>query len=82
MFDIVRKIITKWDPIELMSFSPPDEYDIECQSIIEEYEKTTEKLSKIIYSVFRNSFGEEFNEDFSKCEDIAVEIEKEIQKNI
>ena len=27
MFEVIREIIVKWDPIGLMDIAPPDEYD-------------------------------------------------------
>ena len=81
MFDIIKEIIVKWDPIGLMEFAPPDEYDNECQLILDRFIKKQESLGKIIYDVFSNNFDEEFKQDLSNCIEIATEIENRIGNN-
>ena len=81
MFNIIKEVIVKWDPIHLMGFAPPDEYDYECQLIFDRFAKGQETLGKIIYDVFRESFGEEFRIDISKCMEIAEKIESMIGNN-
>lgn len=75
MLEIIKSIITKWDPINLMGFAPLDEYDDECMQIYKEYSQGEEKLENIIYSVFKRAFGEEFKENLSNCTKVANEIE-------
>ena len=75
MFEIVKKVIVKWDPIFLMDFAPPDEYDTECIDIVKEYNGRLKPLKKIIYDVFINAFGDEFKESISECTKVADEIE-------
>ena len=77
MFNIIKEVIVKWDPIHLMGFAPQDEYDYECQLILDRFVKGQEILGEIIYEVFRESFGEEFRIDISKCMEIAEEIGKQ-----
>ena len=81
MFNIIKEVIVKWDPIHLMGFAPPDEYDYECQLIFERFVKKQEMLGEIIYDVFCESFGEEFRNDISKCMEIAEEMERRIGNN-
>ena len=33
-FEIIKKVIDKWDPIDLLDHAPPDEYDIESWEIL------------------------------------------------
>lgn len=80
MFEIIKEVIVKWDPIGLMGFAPPDEYDDECALILDEFIQNQESLGKVIYGVFSNSFGESFKEDLSKCMEVGEEIETRINK--
>ena len=80
MFNIIKEVIVKWDPIHLMGFAPKDEYDYECQLILDRFVKGQEILGEIIYEVFRESFGEEFRIDISKCMETAEEMEGRIGK--
>ena len=72
MFNIIKEVIVKWDPIHLMGFAPQDEYDYECQLILDRFVKGQEILGEIIY--------EEFRIDISKCMEIAEEMEGRIGK--
>lgn len=81
MFEIINDVIVKWDPIGLMKFAPPDEYDDECGLIFDTFIKKQESLGKVIYDVFNNSFGESFQEDLSKCMEVGAEIEIRINKS-
>ena len=80
MFEIIKDIITKWDPIGLMEFAPPDEYDDECYLILNMFIQKQEVLGKVIYDVFNNSFGESFQENLSQCMKVGREIEIRINK--
>ena len=75
MFEIIKNVIIKWDPISLMEFAPPDEYDQECTDIFQAYTEKRKPLSEIIYDVFTEAFEDEFKDDISKCTAIANEIE-------
>ena len=74
MFEIIKEVVAKWDPIGLMEFAPPDEYDDECRLIFDEFAKKQESLDKIIYKVFKDNFGEEFQADLGNCLEVATEI--------
>ena len=75
MFEIIKNVIVKWDPISLMDFAPPDEYDQECTDIFQAYTEKCKPLGEIIYDVFSKAFEGEFKDDISKCTKIAEEIE-------
>lgn len=80
ILEIIKEVVAKWDPIGLMEFAPPDEYDNECCLIFDEYAKEKGSLGKTIYNVFKDSFGEEFQVDLSKCIEIATEMEERTSK--
>ena len=80
MIEIIKNVIVKWDPISLMEFAPPDEYDQECIDIFQVYTEKCNPLSEIIYDVFSKAFGNEFKDDISKCIEIADEIETLLKK--
>ena len=81
MLEIIKEVIVKWDPIGLMGFAPPDEYDDECQLIFDKFTKKQELLDKIIYDIFNNSFGDAFQDNLSTCQKVATEIENRISKS-
>ena len=81
MFEIIREIVVKWDPIGLMNIAPPDEYDSECRIIYDGLKRKNVPLGKTIYEVFKDRFGETFQADLSKCQQIATEIENRINKD-
>lgn len=81
MFEIIKEVIVKWDPIGLMGFAPPDEYDDECQLIFDKFTKKQELLDMIIYDIFNKSFGDAFQDDLSTCQKVATEIENRISKS-
>lgn len=70
----IKKIIDKWDPIDLLSHAPDDEYHSEI-SQIEALLKTTsndlELIANGIYSVFSKSFQGEFSKTKDECKEIA-----------
>ena len=81
MLEIIKEVIFKWDPIGLMEFAPPDEYDDECCLILNEFAQTQESLGEIIYKVFKDNFGEAFQADLDNCLEVATEIESRISKS-
>ena len=55
--DFVKRIIDEWDPIDLLSHAPDDEYV---------------DLAEGIFNVFVESFGKDtFNKSKEECEHIA-----------
>ena len=59
----IKKIINSWDPLDLLSFTPDDEYDTEIRTIrdiiIIDKINNTDQLSVIIKNIFEKSFGKE-----------------------
>ena len=73
----IKKIINKWDPINLLNTSPEDEYEMEIREIRNKAlvkDITIEKLSISIKNIFENYFLDEY---ISKSE-----IEYEISARI
>lgn len=61
----IKKVINKWDPLNLLFFTPDDEYETEIrairETIIVDKITDTNELSSIIKNIFKNFFGEEYN---------------------
>ena len=77
LIDEVKKIIDRWDPIELRSFAPDDEYESEIMAVCELVASIKEesKLSEGIYDIFLKVFGEDtFRKSKEECLRIAREI--------
>lgn len=74
---IVKTIIDKWDPIELLSHAPNDEYHSEIKEIEYLLSLTNDpiELSNSIYEIFVESFGKDvFRKTKSECTQIAQMI--------
>jgi hypothetical protein len=70
----VKTIIDKWDPIDLLSFAPEDEYDFESKKIAEStsINDTVETIGLVIFSVFLESFGANtFRKSVDECVGVA-----------
>lgn len=84
----VKEIINKWDPIDLLSHAPDDEYHSEISEISELLKKSTdlELIADGIYSVFNKSFRGEFSKTKDECRKIAklilIEVESHSPKNV
>lgn len=75
--DRVAKIINNWDPINLLSFCPEDEYEQEIELVKGYINKliTTDKLAERIFDIFCSQFGEDvFLKDIEDCKKIARQI--------
>lgn len=76
--DVLREVINEWDPIDLLSIAPDDEYDPEINEILKTVtgiEVDTEQLANILQKVFIQYFNEElFNKGLCECELIANKI--------
>ena len=75
-FGIIKKEIDKWDPIELLACTSPDEYDIESEKI----QNDAEQDGMMIYEVFTEAFGTGFTESLDECTAIAKRIQELIRK--
>lgn len=77
-FDIIKKEIDKWDPIELLACTPSDEYDAESEKIASKFQNDAQQNGEMIYEVFLEAFGTTFAKSVDEC----VEIAKRIQESI
>ena len=77
----IKEIINKWDPIDLLSHAPDDEYHSEISGISELLKGSTdlELIADGIYSVFNKSFRGEFSKTRNECRKIAQLILKEVE---
>lgn len=73
-FDIIKKEIDNWDPIDLLSHAPPDEYDIESREILLKFQRSLEQNGMIIYEVFSKAFGTTFTKSVEECICIAKKM--------
>lgn len=73
-FEIVKKEIDKWDPLDLLSHTPPDEYDIESREILLKFQRSIEQNGMIIYEVFSEAFGITFTKSMDECICIAKKM--------
>ena len=80
-FETIRKEIDKWDPIDLLSHTPSDEYDIESREIFLKFQNDTEQNGMTIYEVFVKSFGATFTKSVNECIGIAKRIMESNSKN-
>lgn len=68
--EYIRRIINRWDPIDLLAHAPDDEYAKEVSLIYNVIsKKVTEKtLATQIYNIFLDSFGKSvFNKSYDDC---------------
>ena len=76
-FEIIKTIIDEWDPIELLSHCPFDEYDeisMELSQILN-CNVDVEFLAKEIYNLFIREFGiSTFDKSVDECALIAQKI--------
>lgn len=75
-FDIVKKEIDKWDPIDLLAYSPQDEYDFESKEISLKLQFDVKQNGIIIFEVFSNAFGDTFTKSVDECISVAEKIMK------
>lgn len=74
MYERCKKVIDEWDPIDLLSHAPTDEYHTEIEAV-HHLLCMTHELSEVtegIYSIFIKAFGEEFFAGRkAECEQVA-----------
>ena len=79
-YDVIKKVIDKWDPVELLCIhAPSDEYDSETKEIFDEMNKLefieVGIVANIIFSVFSESFGHDvFTLTIGECRTVAQKI--------
>ena len=73
----IKKIIDEWDPVNLLSHAPQNEYHTEIDEI-EKFlkgKKSCDELAEEIYAVFMASFGDGvFKNTKNDCLEIAEKI--------
>lgn len=72
--NFVKSIIDDWDPIDLLSHAPDDEYHSEVEEIqhLLSMADNSDELAEGIFKVFEKSFGKEiFNKSKDECKQIA-----------
>ena len=79
-FDFVKKYIDIWDPIDLLSHAPSDEYDEESAKISNLLKKGND-LGKVIFEIFNESFGSQsFSKTLAECEELAQQMIKDFSQ--
>ena len=81
----ICEILNKWDPVNIKSITPDDEYLLEARQITRELKNVEEinqnNLAYIIKRVFIESFSEEeFNVKDENINEIALKILNYINK--
>lgn len=73
----VKEIIDRWDPIDLLSHAPGDEYHSEVEKVekLLRITKDCEAIADGIFTVFVNAFGEDV---FKKTKQDCIEIANRI----
>ena len=77
--DKLTWIINSWDPTNLMSHAPAEEYNLEIQMIADLLKRTNDEneLAKGIQDIFLNTCGKVFfKKTFKECLDVAKNILK------
>lgn len=77
--EYVKKAIDKWDPIDLLPFAPPDEYDSETKKIYNVIKDLgtidVSCLGQIIFDTFTKAFGNDiFLKTLDECHIVAEDI--------
>ncbi len=75
----IKAIIDEWDPYDLLTFCPPDEYHFEIEEIVKvlSYRKNAQDLAKEIKAILTFSFGDEYPKwEYAQCFIIAEKILK------
>lgn len=77
----IIEIISSWDPQNLMSHAPDDEYSYEANKIEKALLDIKDKieLAKVIYMVFSEQFGKDFIKTYDECIEVADQILKSRQ---
>lgn len=75
--DFVKRIIDEWDPVDLLSHAPNDEYCSEIEKIrcflfsVDE----ADALADVIFKIFTESFAEDvFHHNWLACKAIAQKL--------
>jgi hypothetical protein len=65
-FMLTRKIVNELDPMGLITFTGPDEYDLEVSEILARLkdQKTEQEIEKMVIAVFKKWFDDAGDETF------------------
>jgi len=77
--DALTKIIHTWDPINLMSFCPKDEYEFEITKIykrilLSSQNNNISEIASAVNKIFVKAFGNLFTQSIEDCYEVAKEI--------
>lgn len=75
--DYITTVINVWDPIDLLSHAPKDEYKVEI-TLIMEIMKDSDDVAQIargIQKIFIDRFGDDvFKQDYEECLQVAKKL--------
>jgi hypothetical protein len=79
MLSKVTKAVNEFDPLDLLPYAPPDEYDSEIKEISSFLENNNECnldiLSYKIFDIFKKTLGDEiFDKSIEDCYQVARKI--------
>lgn len=83
-FQIVKEVIDEWNPVDLLSHTPEDEYEPEIRDIVSRLPTVNfvDELAAVIHEIFIKWFGENsiIAEEYSikKCYPLALKIWKKV----
>lgn len=71
-----KRIINEWDPLNLLSHAPDDEYEEEIILINDFLAKTNDvnQVAIEIKAIFIKMFGDDFKRSYNDCIEIAKKI--------
>jgi hypothetical protein len=71
-----KRIINEWDPMNLLSHAPDDEYEEEIILINDVLAKTNDlhQVAIEIKAIFIKMFGDDFKRSYNDCIEIAKKI--------
>lgn len=71
-----KRIINEWDPMNLLSHAPDDEYEEEIILINDVLAKTNDlnQVAIEIKAIFIKMFGDDFKRSYNDCLEIAKKI--------
>lgn len=78
MLEKVTAIINIFDPLNLLPYFPPDEYELEIEAILNylsaHSDIDAQALGKEIFRIFYDSLGDAFNKTLNDCTLVAENI--------
>ena len=76
----IKEIINLWDPLNLLYFTPEDEYETEIRLVVNNKNINKKILSQKIRKIFKNSFSYDYNPKKDIEENIASKIVEKSKK--